>query len=125
MPINIVWEENHTLYVKYSGTINGSEARQSQETFGSDERFDGLKAILLDGSEIVENLYTEKDVEIISAIAIAQAKSNPAIKNAVVVDATDNGVALSAFYKFLADETAWDIELFSNEEEARQWLSKH
>ncbi len=123
MPIDIIWEENHTLYVKYSGSISGADARKSQEAFGSDERFDRLNAILLDGSEIVENLYTEKDVEIISAITIAQAKTNPTIKNAVVVDATENGIALSAFYKFLADETAWDIELFSSEEDARQWLS--
>ena len=122
MPIDIVWEENNNLYVKYSGSIKGVDARKSQETFGGDKRFDSLTSILLDGTEITENLYTERDVEIISSIAIAQTKTNPHIKNAVVVDATDNGLAMSAFYKFLADETSWEIELFSNAEDARKWL---
>ena len=73
-----------------------------------------------EGKKAKANL--EKDVELISAIAIAQAKTNPNIKNAVIVDNTENGMALSAFYKFLADETDWEIELFHNEQDARQWL---
>jgi hypothetical protein len=122
MAIEIVWEKDNVLYVKYSGTVTGEDARKAQDSTGSDPRFDDLKGIIVDGSKVSENLHTDIDVEILSSISRAQAISNPNLKNAVITDPSDKGLALSTFYKMLAEESSWEIELFHNEEDARKWV---
>jgi hypothetical protein len=123
MPIELVWEKNHILHIKYFGIITGAELRESQEALGGDARFDSLKAIIADGSQIEQTLNTEKDIQILSAISIAQSASNPQIKNAIVLSKFETGQALASFYQMLAEDSGWKIELFHSEEEARRWLA--
>ncbi len=122
MAAELIWQGDRLLHVKYSGTFTGAEARAVQDKIGADVRFDDLIAIILDASRIEQNLTTAKDVEIISAISRAQSLSNPNLKNAVVLEPSDDGQAQAAFYKILTEVTGWQIKLFNTEAEARAWL---
>lgn len=122
MAIELRWETKRLLCVKYSGTVSGDDMLASQESMANDERFDDIRKLILDGLSITRNLITDRDIEKFTAVAIGQSKSNPFIKNAVVLNASEDIFALAAYYQLLASSTGWEIELFKVESEARNWL---
>ncbi len=122
MPVNFDWEEKKRLYISYTGTITGEEVLSSQNAITDNYPFEELREIILDLSEVKENLSSESDVIKISAIAKAQSKTNPSIQNAVILGPNEESQALTAYYQLLAEATGWSIELFHTEQEARGWL---
>ena len=54
---------------------------------------------------------------------MANSKSNPNIKNAIVMAPDEASQSLAAFFTFLAEEIDWDVEIFHSEEEARLWIA--
>lgn len=122
MTVELHWETKALLCIKYSGTVSGDEILMSQNSMTDDERFDGIRGLLLDCFSITKNLSTENDIVKISAIAKAQSMTNPFIKNAVVLNPSEDVQALAAYYKLLTKSTGWKIELFETENDARDWL---
>ncbi len=122
MAIDLVWESKRLLCVRYSGTVTGDEILTSQKLMTGDERFYDIRELILDGFSISKNLITDKDIEVFTAMAIGQSKSNPYIKNAVVLNPTEELSALAAYYQLLGNSTGWEIKLFKTETEARNWL---
>jgi len=108
--------------MKYSGTVSGNQILSSQKSMTDDGRFDGMRELILDASCIEENTADENYIKLISAVANAQSKTNPFIRNAVILNSSEDGQALAAYYQSLAESTGWDIELFKTEAEARSWL---
>jgi len=108
--------------MKYSGTVSGNQILSSQKSMTDDGRFDGMRELILDASCIEENTADENDIKLISAVANAQSKTNPFIRNAVILNSSEDGQALAAYYQSLGESTGWDIELFKTEAEARSWL---
>ena len=82
-----------------------------------------LHGIIADGSALGQNLVSEKDIEKLAALAVAHAKTNPKIRNALIMSSDESSQSLAAFYSFLAEEIDWDVELFHSEQEARDWLN--
>lgn len=122
MAVELHWEKKRLLCIKYSGTISGDDVLASQRSMTNDPRFDDIRELLLDGFLIKENLTTQDDIAMITAIAKAQSITNPFIKNAVVVNPGEDSQALAAYYQFLSESTGWEIELFKTENDARNWL---
>ncbi|ARN73676.1 hypothetical protein [Oceanicoccus sagamiensis] len=122
MPVSFNWEDKKQLYISYTGTITGQEVLESQSAITDNYPFEDLRGIVLDVSQVKENLCVESDVVKVSAVAQAQAKTNPKIKNAIVLGANEESQAFTAYYQLLAESTGWDIEMFSSEQDARDWL---
>ncbi|WP_101757834.1 hypothetical protein [Oceanicoccus sp. KOV_DT_Chl] len=124
MTIEIHWESSRLLCLKYSGTIQGDEVLAAQRSLTNDERFYNIREYLIDGSALTKSFVSDTDIEKISAITIAQSKTNPDVKNALVLSQNldEDDHTLGAYYQFLADATGWEIELFKTVSEARNWL---
>ncbi len=87
-----------------------------------DERFDYTHYILGDWSQYEHSHVHQEDVKTLIAIMKSICKICPNVKNAVVIRPDRSGNALVAFYKMLADDLPWDIEIFHSFEEAYQWF---
>ncbi len=122
MPVSYSLEEKKRLYITYTGTISGREVLASQRAITDNYPFEDLRSIILDVSGVKENLCTEQVIVKVSAVAKAQSKTNPGIKNAIVLGPNEESQAFTAYYQLLAESTGWQIELFSSEQEARDWL---
>jgi hypothetical protein len=121
MPTELTWESNGLLYIRYSGLITGNEVLTSQQKLGEDLRFDNLKAIFFDGSEIKENLTTEDEIKLLGAITRAQSITNPNLKQALIVGYESDNQPLAEGYKALAQISGCKIEIFHTEKAAREW----
>ena len=122
MAVELTWESADLLIIKYINEISGDQAYQASLKMSGDSRFDRLRAIIIDASTLRETKVSEKDIEKIAALTTALSKTNPRIKNAVVMAQDESSQSLSAFYKFLSDNIDWEVEIFHTEQEARQWL---
>jgi hypothetical protein len=122
LSVELVWESKALLLIKYSGEVNGQDAYQTLLDIGADPRFDELKAILGDGSAIIKNIATSEDIEKMIAASRALSKSNPKIKNAIIMGPDSDAQTLISFYKFLSEDIEWEVEVFKSEQEARRWL---
>lgn len=125
MTIELKWESADSLLVIYSGQVSGETAIQSFLEIGGDPRFDQLRAIIADATGIQHNIATDTDMEKMAAVSSALAKSNPNIRNAIIMSPDESAQALVSFYQFLAGTIEWEIEIFHSEQEARDWAQKN
>ena len=123
MAIELVWESQELLKVVYTGDVDGRQVVNSLLEIGGDPRFDHLQAIIGDGSRIVQNIASDTDIEKMVSVVSALAKTNPGIKNAVVMGSNEAAQALVSFYQFLAEDIEWAIEVFTTEQDARAWIA--
>jgi hypothetical protein len=89
----------------------------------NDPRFELLDAIIVDSSSLRETMASDKDIDKIAAVSVAQSKSKPHLNIAMIMGQDEASQSLAAFYQFLMQTTGWKIELFHSESEARAWLS--
>jgi len=87
-----------------------------------DERFDFTRFVLGDWSSYRYTTIVEDDVRTLVAIMKSVCQICPHAKNATVIRPDSTGNALVAFYKMLADDLDWDIEIFHSFEEAYTWF---
>ncbi|WP_157117905.1 hypothetical protein [Oceanicoccus sagamiensis] len=123
MAVELVWESQETLQVIYTGEVTGQQAVDSLLAIGSDPRFDQLRFILGNGATITKNIASDTDIEKMTSVAKALSKTNPGIKNAVVMGSNEAAQALVNFYQFLAEDIEWQVDTFTTEADARAWLA--
>ncbi len=121
MAIEDIWESRDVLLTVYSGVVTGQELVESALKKSGDSRFDDLKFILADWRSVKKVDISPEDVKHLVACLRSIAQLCPNAKNASVVNLNDAGVSLTAWYKFLAEDLAWKIEIFHDIEEARNW----
>lgn len=63
MSIELNWESKTLLYIHYSGAISGEDVLNSQGKMSGDRRFDDIRGVLIDASNVEQNLATKSDVE--------------------------------------------------------------
>ena len=122
MAFEAFFENESTVYIKFSGTVSADEILTSQRKMTDDGNHTKLRHIIIDATDIENNLSTDQDVEDMSALSIAQSQKIPFIKNAIIMNDDESSQALTAYYQFLAESTGWDIQLFTRVSDARQWL---
>lgn len=122
MAVRQEWVSKHLLILHYEGTVVPNDAVQSLLGLAADPRFDDLLYLIGDCSNVGPSPADEQDVNKLAAAARAIAKSNPRIRNAVIVGPSEDSQAIAAFYGFLAQDAPWKVELFRTRAEAEQWL---
>ena len=128
MPYTAQWKDKG-YYVTYTGVVTSDEVMQATYEMGSDPRFDDLRYVI-SNYLLVQDL--EFDVDKITGIIRKNAKinaaaslSNPNIKRAVVsVDETVIAFANLYVAESKAEETAWELKVFSSLKEAEQWVKR-
>ena len=124
MPVEFSWDPLNVLRVKYVGVINGDETVDASMRMSSDSRFDGLKGIIIDTLEITKNIATTEHIDSLVSLSRIMSKSNPRIRNALVVSLDENTGALAALYTLLAKDITWEVEMFHALADAREWVHK-
>ena len=122
MPVIFDWESIDILRVKYVGIINGDDAVEASIRMSSDSRFDDLRGIIIDTLEITDNVAEAQHVDSLVSLSRIMSKSNPRIRNALVLNRDENTEALAALYTFLATDLVWDVEMFHAVDAAREWV---
>lgn len=122
MPVAFDWESVDILRVKYYGIINGDDAVDASLRMSSDSRFDDLRGIIIDTLDITQNIASIEHVESLISLSRTMSKSNPRIRNALVLNHDENTGALAALYTFLSEDLVWEVEMFHQLNDARRWV---
>ena len=113
--------ETRGVYWKYSGIVSGQEIVESSTAIYGDPRFDTLKYKLVDFLDVETIKMDNDEVALIAHQHRAAEKSNPRIKNAIVIksntDLTDRFVAFFS-------KSSWQVQVFQNLDEANIWLAR-
>ena len=120
MAYTMEWE-NKGVYWKYSGIVTGKEIVEGSTAIYGDSRFDSLAYKLVDFLD-VQNVEMDKtEVALIAYQHQAAERSNPYIKNAIVIK-SDNTLA-NKFAEFFTG-SSWQVQVFYDIESANEWLSR-
>jgi hypothetical protein len=122
MPVIFNWKSVDILHVKYVGIIDGNDAVQASLRMSSDPRFDNLKGIIIDTLEITENIATSEHIDRLVSLSRIMSKSNPRVRNALVLNQDENTEALATLYTVLANDLIWKVEMFQTMDHARYWI---
>lgn len=121
LAIEEIWESKDILRVVYSGTVSGPELLESSLKLSGDERFEDVRLFLADWSKTDRVAISPDDIKQLVACLRSASRLCPHAKNASVIPINDTSTALLGWYKFLADDLSWDVEVFPSMEEARNW----
>lgn len=116
------WEENG-LYRKFIGNITGEEILTSNLTIHGDSRFDNLKYVINDFTQIVEFDADEIDILKISTIDKVGSRSNSYLKIAIVATSEPLLVCAHLYCKQMLDSPL-GCKIFNHVDDAYRWLSK-
>ena len=104
----------------FKGTLTIDDfLRSNNEIFGS-ERFDSMRYMIVDFSEVEEYKATMLDARRVAYLDKAAAKSNPRVRVAVV--GMEETHELFAEYISIAHDNAWVVKAFTTIPEAQTWL---
>ncbi|MCW8875728.1 MAG: hypothetical protein OQK51_01610 [Kangiellaceae bacterium] len=95
---------------------------KAAEEVAADTRFENIRYVIGDWSEIKEATITADHVRELAAYILALSKTYPRVKNASVVANYESGVARASLYDLLADGSSWETETFATCEEAIAWF---
>ena len=121
MAYKLDWERDG-VYWEYTGKVSGKEIVEASTTIYGDERFDTLKYKLVNflGVESIE--MDEAEVALIAHQHRAAERSNPNIKNAIVIKKPNSKLA-NMFAAFFTD-SFWEVQVFQDLDEANNWLGR-
>ncbi len=125
MAIEDFWESKDVCRTVYSGIITGQELIDSALEKSGDARFDDIRFVLSDWRPAIKVHISPEDIKHLVACLRSISKLCPHAYNASVLNKDETGVALTAWYKYLADDLSWHVELFYDIDEARAWYDKH
>ena len=110
------------VYWKYYGDVTGKEIISASKKIYGDPRFDQLKFKLVDFRDAESVQIDKNEVAEIAFQHKAAALSKHNIKNAIVVNNSDNKMA-TLFASFFND-TSWEVKIFQDMNEAQNWIGK-
>gem|GEM_PF-815437 len=120
--INDYWiEDGKLLLTRYTGSVTGQEMITSTLEKSGDERFDRVKYILQDWTQVEDVYVSRQNVRELVACLRPISRICPKAKNASIVNPDDTGSALMAWYKYLADDLTWEVDIFTSHAEAEAW----
>jgi len=116
------WEE-HGLYRKFNDKISGEEILTSNLSIHGDARFDNIRYVINDFTDVVEFEAAEIDVLKISTIDNVAARSNSYLKIALVAT---SGPLLRWIHQYCKQmqDSPLECEVFETVNSAYQWASK-
>ena len=120
MAYKLNWERDG-VYWEYYGKVSGKEVVEASTTIYGDERFDTLKYKLVNFLDADSIEMNNDEVALIAHQHRAAERSNPNIKNAIVIK-SNRGLA-DKFAAFFTD-SFWEVQIFEDLDEANNWLGR-
>lgn len=120
--ITYEWAAAQFLWIQHTGKVTGDELVRSALSLAGEERFDSTRFVLGDWLHFEKAYVNDTDVKTLIAMMRTICQICPRVKNATVIRPDESGNALMAFYKMLADDLPWEIEIFPDLESAYSWL---
>ena len=120
MPYKLDWERDG-IYWEYTGKVSGKEIIEASTTIYGDERFDTLKYKLANFLDVENIEMDENEVALIAHQHRAAERSNPYIKNAIVIK---SGSKLADMFAAFFTDSSWEVQIFQDLDEANNWLDR-
>lgn len=120
MAYDIIWEDKG-VYWKYRGRVTGKEIVEASTSIYGDPRFINLKYKFVDFLD-AQSIDIDKDqLALIAYQHLAAERSNPYIKNAILIKTGETIVKdFAAFF----NKSSWEIRVFYDQDEADQWVGR-
>ena len=113
------WERNGVVKI-FSGSVDGRQVLDSVISVEADKRFDSVRYVINDFSNVVDIDINERDIIRIAAMDRGASVTNPNIRIAVVTN--DNRMRdLVQRYGKLMKDSPYQALLFESINEAREW----
>lgn len=116
------WEENG-LYRIFTDKITGDEILTSNLSIHGDSRFDDIRYVINDFTQIVEFEAAEIDILKISTIDNVAARSNSYLKIALVAT-SESLLKWIHQYCIQMQDSPFECEIFNKLDDAYQWVTK-
>lgn len=123
MPVNFTWEDKG-LYWDFYGTLDGKLLMASNGQAVADPRFEEIKYIIWDSSNVNHVDMNNNDAELNAFFMGSVERYNPGIKLAFVTP--DQQIRSIAEYYIDFSRTqgvGWEQRIFSNLQDARAWVN--
>ena len=120
MAYEITWEDNG-VYWKYSGAVTGEEIVKASTSIYGDPRFISLKYKFVDFLDAESVDITKDQLALIAYQHLAAERSNPYIKNAILVKA---GQQLAKDFAAFFKKSSWEVRIFTDPDEANTWVGR-
>lgn len=118
MPIDVVWERRGA-YKRYHGHVTGEELLQSIDVLHSDYRFDRLRYVISDCSDVKSFSVTEDQVQLVAAKDLGARYTNPHVLVAIVT--TDDRIKALATLYAGPPLQPYPTKIFDTLDDARAW----
>ena len=118
-----IWEKKG-LYRKFENNINGEEVLMSNYSIQGDPRFDDIKYVINDFTQIIDFEVSSADINVIAATDNAASISNPDIKIAMI-STHDPLLAWIKRYCEIMKDVPFECKIFSNIDDTYKWVSAH
>jgi len=123
MPHTTTWEKDG-IWWQFHGTVDAKEFIEADAELYNDPRFDRIKYWIWDGTHIEELAIDEVHAELIAATDWAATEYNKEIKGAMIAKDKNIQKRIKRYLEVSMEfESTWQLRVFENLEEARQWVS--
>lgn len=121
MPHKTYWEEKGML-IEWSGVIEASEIIKSNGAVYGEKRFDEIRYQINHFIDAELANFTEKEVQIISALELQASQWNPNLKMVHITKVPDLIEIIKRYEKRMED-SGWEFLICGTLEEARNWVA--
>ena len=121
MPYTNNWEENG-LYRKFTGTINGIEILEANLKLHQDRRFNSIKYVLNDFTEVTDLRIETKHTNAYAASDRVISDRMLGLKIAIVVT-TELQINLANAYLEEMKDSNFKCEIFTSLDDAYKWVT--
>lgn len=118
-----IWEKKG-LYRKFENKINGEEVLTSNLTIQGDSRFDDIRYVINDFTQIIDFEVSSTDINVIAATDNAASISNPNIKIAIV-SSHEPLLTWIKHYCGIMKDAPFDCKIFDNINDTYKWVAEH
>lgn len=119
MSFEFTWEDNNAICF-FQGSIYLNDLVESSNYLIGSHRFDSIRYLIFDLSEVERYCLDKNDIRIISNIDKGASRWNTQIKMAIIVNNLQGEKIVKEYIKLMS-ETNWEIEIFESLSEAKEW----
>jgi len=120
MPHTLSWRDGG-LFRTFTGMVTGTEILESNLEMHGDRRFDEIKYVINDLSQINDFDISTDDITALQTVDRVAEYSNARLKIAIIVSNNEALIELATLYRKSMQDNAYEAEIFANLEEAHKW----
>ena len=115
--------EGKGLYREFKDNITGREVLNINLTIQGDPRFDNIKYVINDFTQIADFYFSDIDIKLLAVTDNIAAKSNPRLKIALIVTLEPLLKWADSYCEHMKG-SPYICEIFDNISDAEKWVSK-